>query len=68
MTVVKSSAVSKPKSKPQKKNLIKTKSDFVDVFSNSQLTCGISKDHAHQNESDSFDPMSEEEEESQAPK
>lgn len=67
MTVVKSSIVSKPKL--PKKNLKKGKSDFVDVFSNSQLTCGgISKEPKNEeNSSDSFDPLSEEEE-SQAPK
>lgn len=59
MTVVKSSIVSKPRI--QKKE----KSGIVDVFSNSQLTCGISNEL--KNEEISSDPMSEEED-SQAPK
>lgn len=63
MTVVKSSIVSKSK-QPKKK--LKS-SGIIDVFSNSQLNCGISKDPPNQIENDSVDSMSEDED-SQTPK
>ena len=66
MTVVKSSINYKPKLSTR--NLKRSKSGIADVFSNSQLASGISRQTQNEEKDfDSFDPMSEEEE-SQAPK
>ena len=66
MTIVKSSIISKPKSTV--KSLIKSKSDSVDIFSNSQLTDAISKNRQNEAYADDncFESLSEDEE-SQAP-
>ena len=66
MTIVKSSISSKPRS--ISKNSKKSRSDTVDIFSNSQLSNTFSKNHRNDVVNNHYESFSEDEEESQAPK
>ena len=66
MTIVKSSITSKPKS--ISKNSKKSRSDAVDIFSNSQLSDTFAKNRRNDMNDNNYESFSEDEEESQAPK